>query len=647
MRLLAVLLAVSCCASACGGGNGAVKIGILLPRTPTFAEPLSWALANINTVRIDGKKVELVYAKAPTTIAAARAFATDPSIVAVVGPETSNEVFADASLFVAANKPLITPSATSADIYRAFSHTGDIWRTVESDAGQIQAALHFAGSAHSVALLTGTDLYGSTFFDSFGFSAQERGRHVTGLSRYDEAKQSCAAPLRRVLATHPQVLLAVPSTTAATVCIARRAHGTRVIFADAGEDAAAVRALGPAEPIGGVAPSPAPGNGFAQAFRRRFGHDPTAYAAQTYDALTLLAYALERDPGAKSLSHALARVVAGRGARTGWNGTAALRRIAAGGTPNVTGAGGPLDYNGTDPTSTAYAAWHSTGGGFATTASALFGTTPTPSPQLRSRPTPGGAVPTPRHALWALLVAASSGEQNYRHQADVLAQYQVLRENGVPDDHIVLVLADDLGPVVPYVQGGANLHRNITVDYHLSQVTAQGLLDILAGRRSSAYPHVIDSAPGDDVYVYIAGHGNENGVYVGLNEPVPLFGAYTLLAPAALDATVRGMTYRRLLIAIEACQSGVYGARLHAPNALLLAAASPVENSLATNYDPKTGTWLADAFSFDLWHAEQADPAETLGALYTRLYLALSGQHVSAYGSGAGSSLREFISAKG
>lgn len=40
---------------------------------------------------------------------------------------------------------------------------------------------------------------------------------------------------------------------------------------------------------------------------------------------------------------------------------------------------------------------------------------------------------------WALLVAASTGWNNYRHQADIFAIYQRLKLSGYDDDHIVLI----------------------------------------------------------------------------------------------------------------------------------------------------------------------------------------------------------------
>ena len=82
------------------------------------------------------------------------------------------------------------------------------------------------------------------------------------------------------------------------------------------------------------------------------------------------------------------------------------------------------------------------------------------------------AVPSLRDALkhkeggsiWALLVAGSNTWMNYRHQvresdspshhtifmslsytqADVCHAYQVLHAHGVPDDHIVVMMYDDI-----------------------------------------------------------------------------------------------------------------------------------------------------------------------------------------------------------
>jgi hypothetical protein len=48
------------------------------------------------------------------------------------------------------------------------------------------------------------------------------------------------------------------------------------------------------------------------------------------------------------------------------------------------------------------------------------------------------------NAHWALLVAGSMGWGNYRHQADICHAYQVLKEGGLDDEHIVVMMYDDI-----------------------------------------------------------------------------------------------------------------------------------------------------------------------------------------------------------
>jgi glycosylphosphatidylinositol transamidase (GPIT) subunit GPI8 len=268
--------------------------------------------------------------------------------------------------------------------------------------------------------------------------------------------------------------------------------------------------------------------------------------------------------------------------------------------------------------------------------------------------------PGRKTGTWALLVAASDGWANYRHQADVMAQYERLRAGGVPADHIVVVSADDLATnsrnpapgMVRYAVGGPNLYPGFRADYPLQGMTAKRLTAILSGRASPDTPKVIKASSGDDVFVFIAGHGNQNGVYLGLGEPVPPpGGGYSVITPRLLDGTIAAMTarhaYRQMLIAIEACQAGTFGSDLKAPGALMITAANPVEDSLSANYDASFGTFLADQFSFQLWRAEARTPNISLLDLYRRLYLNVDGSHVSAYGPAFGSpdsaSLSEFV----
>ena len=699
--LLALILFAAPCAS-CGGsgngdgssrGSGPIRIGVMLPLTGRdavgYKAPLEWARDNVNAAGgIGGRRLELVYGdigRRPLG-AVVRRLVGDDSIAAVIGPDNSEDARKVVSTFFNKHKLIVTPSATAADLFRAFSGKQPryFWRPVESDIAQVRTLLTMAagGGATSVGLVTGSNEYGDTFYNWFGFLAAELGLQVRALVPYDQSSQSCERPIDQALGAAPDALIAVPDDAQQAICMANesraRGGGTRLLFPDSGQDPSLIQALGPrAEGLEGTGLAPDPSNGFAEAYTARFGEGPPPYAANAYDAVLLLAYGLDRSGGhaGRELADAISAVVAGTGPAVGWDApgvAAALAAIQAGQAPAVSGAVGPWNFDkdsGIELVSSTYEHWVIAGGRFTVAQYLPTGETPTalqgvaafntpPSPGREQAAVGGGYEPGPKTGTWALLVAASDGWENYRHQADVLAQYQRLRAGGVPDDHIVVVSANDVANdkrnpnpgVVRYQVGGPNLNENVRVDYPLHGMTADRLMAILSGHESADTPKVIRSGPGDNVYVYLAGHGNQNGLYVGLGDCLAK-DKYSILSPQALDDTIATMAaerrYRRMLVVADSCESGALGQNLNAPGALLISASSPVENSLSTNYDSKLETFLADEFSFQLANEEARAPSTSLDELYKHLYLNVRGSHVAAYGPAfgntAGVSLGEFI----
>ena len=685
---LVVALIASLCV-ACSGTN-AIRIGVLMPMTGPDALhydlPLRWALDNANAA--SGRKIELVY----TDIGkeklrdAAQRLANDPKIAAVIGPDTSQRVFEVAPLFIEKKKVFITPSATSTELFRAFATEPFFWRTVESDIGQTRVLLTLAAraGAKTIAFIGGDDAYGKTFFDWFGFLDSEIGIKITDDVRYDMSNGSCGSVVDGALAKRPDVLIVAPSNGRTTTCVARewRAHGNgvRLLFTDGAEDPNAMSAAGSAaDGLEGTGIAPDASSGFVRAFSARFHRSPTPYAAQTYDALTLLAYGLQRSRGVAGsrLAAAMRSVVDGTGQRTSWDAhgvASALGSLRSGGHPDVTGASGPLIFDRfthTEPVSTTYEHWRYERGRFRTLESLSTGNTPSATDHVaefrrhgsarRLQQAGGTYTPVRRTGLWALLVAASSGWENYRHQADVLAQYRRLRDNGVPRDHIIVVMADDVAnnpdnpdpPSVPYVPGGPSLYKDFTPDYRVSDMSAQTVLDILAGRKTAATPKVIASSPGDDVYVFIAGHGNEAGVDMGLvHEALQHGDRDNYIGPSGLASTIASMyashRYRRLLAVVEACDGGVMGTNVSSPGAMVLSGADTTEDSESANYDEKLSVWLADEFSYDLWKIEGSEPDISLADVHRRLYESVHGSHPTAWGPNFGDTdavkLSEFVS---
>ncbi|OGQ97800.1 MAG: hypothetical protein A2284_18625 [Deltaproteobacteria bacterium RIFOXYA12_FULL_61_11] len=484
--------------------------------------------------------------------------------------------------------------------------------------------------------------------------------------RYDETDPLCEPFVAQALAAQPEVLFLGASKPDAVVCIARQARTlsptTRLFFSDSAYFPALITKLGTlAEGLEGTVPSPDPGSGFETAYRVHFGHPPPPYAANLYDALTLLAYSLERSngEGGERLADALVDVVDARGPATGWDRQGigeALTGIKNGHLPDVQGASGPLDFDPdlhTEPVASVYGHWRIEYGDFVTLAFISTGASKRATSLSRSfashkrsqkLDSNSSYNPGPKAKTWALIAALSGGWQNYRHQADALAHYQALRANGIPDDHLVLVLADDLATnsqsaepgMVRNVAGGPNLYAEVEIDYSLEELTADDLLAILAGKSSPELPVVIDSSADDNVYVFLVGHGNSSGVLVGGSRAGMEQGAgETLLLPEQLAATAASMfahkRYRRLLIAVEACHGGILGTQLESPGVLLLAGANPTESSLGSNYDPDFDLWRADQFAYQLYLANTTTPTLALDELYQQLYLQVGGSHVTAY----------------
>jgi ABC-type branched-subunit amino acid transport system substrate-binding protein len=662
------------------------------PNAEGYRTSLTWAAANVNRAGgIRGRRLVLVFRDTgrQSLATAAEAFAADPTITAVVGPDSTDGVYETAPAFFDAGKVFVSPSATSADLDRSIVGEGQnvFWRTIQSDVAQTRVLLDVAvsGGARSLALVATSDDYGTTFFDWFGFLAGELGAQVTYSGRFDPATQSCAASMDAALATHPKALIATPASAASAICMAREwrrvGKGTRLLFSDSGlvpSAAAALRRLDPE--LSGTGPAPDPAAGFAAAYAKRFHAPAPPYAANAYDAVLLLALGLEKTEGVggRALRAAVAQITGPHsGHRRTWNAIpAAFADLVAGRLPLIAGAAGPLLDTGVPPTplSTTYELWKIGPRGYAPVA--FYATQNEPgvinahalftrlARRTRAKPNVGGDyTPAARTGSWALLVAASDGWSNYRHQADVMAQYRVLRSRGVPASHIVVVMADDLATSaenprpgdVPYVAGGPNLATGLAVDYPIGALTASDLMAILAGQASAALPHVLHSGPGDDVYVYVAGHGDATGIYLGLDNPVLEPGlSYPVLTPALLGETVAQMSaqhaYRRILIVLDACQAGAFAPSITSPGALIATSAAASEDSLSTNYSATEMTWLADQFSYALYQQELAAPDQSLASLFEHaLYDEVSGSHVTVAGPGFGTpllnvELSEFIS---
>jgi glycosylphosphatidylinositol transamidase (GPIT) subunit GPI8 len=237
--------------------------------------------------------------------------------------------------------------------------------------------------------------------------------------------------------------------------------------------------------------------------------------------------------------------------------------------------------------------------------------------------------------------------------------YQTLRSHGYDDDHIVLIvednLADDARNVFPgkiFVERSNNpnitdplvnddVRENAVVDYHFSQLTRDDLADIMLGRQSDRLPQVIHPTATSDVFFFWSGHGGSGEGPLWGNEDARGFGisrikdivnemAGTATTPEGLPSGAR--SYRRMMFCIETCFSGLWGEALAGqPNVLVLTAATANETSKADAHDRELGVFLSNAFARTFRRQVNANNRITIYDLYRKLFRTTTGSHVSIY----------------
>jgi ABC-type branched-subunit amino acid transport system substrate-binding protein len=645
--------------------NTPVRIGVLIPITGgiELKEPLEWAKDNINREGgIGGRPIQLVYkdTNKGNEMQLAEELLDDPSIHIVIGPETSDLVYALAPAFIVRKKLLISPETTSGDIIRAFGKKGYFWRTCQGDVAQDKMILSILKKkgAKKVALLTENTTWGDTFYDWTGFFSTEYGLELSSIRQFDQGSSSLDNDVADALKMNPDYIIAIcEPTDAATIkrAIDRSGSPTKLFLADASGSQELIQLLGAsAEGLEGTSLSADPSTGFTVAYEEKFGHLPADYAAPAYDALLLAAYTTARQDASffESPDDSIRKVVYGNGTPQGWDAQEsheALSAIRTGETPSISGASGPLDYDtefGVDPLITYYSHWIVEDGNFRTVetiGSAKTGLNSVAGESVArtkasanfvsfiSSGTENYVPAVTKKDFQAVIIGPSGGWRNYRHQADALTVYTLLRENGVPDDHIILMVYDDV-PTAPEnpLQGdihnipkGKNIRPGADMDYTGSQVTASTLKNVLTGTKTASTPVVLESNASTDVFVYIASHGTPEGIAFRSGE---LFTTDDFTH--VTDSMNRNQQYRQLIFVVDTCFGESIAMNATAPGILYLTGAAYNEPSLGAVYDMDIRQWLSDEFTVRVITILQSNRNITFRQLFAAAYEKVTGSHV-------------------
>ncbi|MBR3022124.1 MAG: peptidase C13 [Bacteroidaceae bacterium] len=244
-------------------------------------------------------------------------------------------------------------------------------------------------------------------------------------------------------------------------------------------------------------------------------------------------------------------------------------------------------------------------------------------------------------AQYAILVQGSNGWNNYRHQADVLNIYQMLKKNGYDDEHIILIIDKALGTdsknpepsVIRAEDGGTNLLDGSVADYDNADIIPDDICNILLGVKTDKTPIVLPKDAGQNVLFFWSGHGHNragNGVDELTWRDVDIgYGMTANLLRQTISQMQQQRHYRKMLVLTEPCFSeAVITPLVGIPGVLAMSSAGTYEQSFADNWSSELGVWRCDRFSHNLVTHLTASPSTTYRDLYLYCAQHTLGSHV-------------------
>jgi ABC-type branched-subunit amino acid transport system substrate-binding protein len=647
-----------------------VKIAVVLPakdRASLWNNALKWAAENIRKANIGVKVVyEWVDEESANLTEVGLSLSAREDIRSIIGCNVSANT--QQLAFALARKkerikPLFTFS-TSQELPRIFGHRGFLWGLCETDISQSEIILSCLSNENpglkKVALLASDDIYGQTFVDWFAFQAVELDLEPVCIETYKKSDEleHC---LERIIDSGADAVVCVPAAAEDVVPVQNyiddfiyNSESWRYIalmFADKAYNKSILSGEYPVDFISGLAPASHPGSGFDVSYDALYGRVPFAGEAQVYDAvlITVLASLWAEINDEEDLNKAIAALLNGKAAtQGGW--TAGMianyhRQILAGETPAISGATGTLDFNSeyyTTIRSTSYARWITHNGkmviiDYYSRNSKGHSSSPVAAWEWKKQhiqDVDKDAKEINYPALednYAVLVAASQGWKNYRHQADVLGFYHYLKEKGYDDDHIILIMADDIAynernplqGVVRRELSGTNLYEDVQIDYKLDALTLSDLKQILAGEPSEAYPVTLGSGTSDNVLFFWSGHGTQQGWEWKDTEHLDAGFARSMFSD---------MQFRKMFAIIETCYSGgVAQGCTGIPGLLMMTAANPHETSKADAFDNELQVYLSNTFTSSILAQFGRNPMCSIYDLYLHAFDKTQGSHVMVY----------------
>ena len=661
----------------------AYKVAVVLPSAEKeeLSKIVDWAQENIKAAQLGQEsrielKLEWIDEDGADMAREVSRITHDNSYAAIIGPRYSRNARVIARESLSYRVPVLAPSVTSTEFQRIYAGSNmtdpNVFCLAENDMAQCQAMLSKARANNysRISLISRDgkkDDYAASFQQFYAYMAREMDMEVEETYFYDN-KAELEAAIQKAIAVEeeapfPGVLFFVPSSAGDMMDFDEALELNEdceylfIVCTDMAYDLSLEGKLKNYN-YEGTALASRPGEGFDVAWKSRYGTVLPGGYAQLYDCFYLLAMAaaVVESGDAASVREAIVTLTSGDKASTPiypWTASGmrdAFLAARKGDYGRITGVSGPLEFESQThicQLGTTYSTWTYTDGKFVETGrfsrdftgGDLWNWTNTQIEDLYDEQAADIVYPA-LEDHYAVVIATSTGRNNYRHQADALAQYQMLKGFGYDDDHIILILEDDLGSDVHVTIGGENLRRGAVIDYKTSLVTPEDLRNIFSGTVTERTPQVVRGGPGTNVFLFWSGHGARDEVLMWADDKLEAETFRGILEGAEGN-------YRKLLAVMETCYSGSIGSYCEGlGGVLLLCATRSGETSHADVMED--GIYLSNRFTRIFRSEVEANPAISLHALYYQLATHTTASHAglyndACYGNVYRNTLQEFL----
>lgn len=205
---------------------------------------------------------------------------------------------------------------------------------------------------------------------------------------------------------------------------------------------------------------------------------------------------------------------------------------------------------------------------------------------------------------WAVIVSTSRFWFNYRHPSNSLSVYHAIKRLGIPDNQIILMIADDVACNPRNVEPGCVFNhydrkvsvydKHVEVDYRDKDVTIYSFLRVLTDRHESHIPRSkrLLSNSESNVLLYLTGHGGDGFLK---------FQDTDALTSQDLSDAIQQMwdkrRYKHLLFIIDTCQAQSLPDLIRSPNVISMSSSRIGESSYSHHNDEILGVPVIDRFT--------------------------------------------------